>query len=86
MKNFLKSAGLILLGGIVLWAGACAISPTVKDWTLYDVLRIERVVEDESTDDTTTDDTTEDKNNEIENEDPGCIVPPDENLDETTGE
>lgn len=60
MKKFLLGVGGILLVGAVTWTALFFTVPQVKDWTLHEVFKIERTVEDE-------------------NQDPGCVIPPEDN-------
>ena len=73
MKKFLLGLGGILLVGAVTWTALFFTVPQVKDWTLHDVFKIERTVEDEPTD---------------ENQDPDCVVPPEDSgeTDTETGD
>ena len=64
MKKFLTCLGITILVGVVAWTGLFFTVPQVHDWTLYDVLRYERVIDNETPKDETTDDTTGDENTE----------------------
>ena len=60
MKKFLLGLTGTVIVGALLWTALFFTVPQVKDWTLHEVFKIERTVEDE-------------------NQDPGCVIPPEDN-------
>ena len=50
MKKFLLGLTGTVIVGALLWTALFFTVPQVKDWTLHDVLKIERTLEDENLD------------------------------------